>query len=271
MPPPVPPAPITILLTKPSGVTYTLPAAPTYRKMTPTLPPLPDTSLLSASPIFMVRTPRSRPKRREGLPAHVPRRSTSSGSLTSVASVGSSASSSSSSASSNSSTSTSTIGEVELNVSVPIVPRRRWWAAEANPEGTSSSARTPYGSSPPRGSSAHLSNSADSVDPAIPQPFLSEPQSSSDKASTDESSNVDSSQDESSNADDMETVAADVTEETNEQSKFSRPRPRRRQRPSLTGTPRLAPITEAGVLEPLITVVPFSVGLGSGTYRRSKL
>lgn len=63
-------SPITILLTEPSGVTtYPVPAA--CRRLAPVPPPRPDPSLLSA-PVLMVRTPRSRPKRREALPAHVP-------------------------------------------------------------------------------------------------------------------------------------------------------------------------------------------------------
>lgn len=62
---------ITILLTQPSGTT--LPAPTSHRRMTPIIPPSPDASILHAPQVLMVRTPRSRPKRRESLPAHVPR------------------------------------------------------------------------------------------------------------------------------------------------------------------------------------------------------
>lgn len=62
----------TILLTTTSGLTTTLPSPPPYKRMTPVLPPAPDMGLLHAPQVLMVRTPRSRPKRRESLPAHVP-------------------------------------------------------------------------------------------------------------------------------------------------------------------------------------------------------
>lgn len=70
-----PMSPITILLTQPSGDTFALPPPNTtsYKRMTPVLQPSPDASLLHAPQVLMVRTPRSRPKRRESLPAHVPR------------------------------------------------------------------------------------------------------------------------------------------------------------------------------------------------------
>lgn len=78
----------TILLTTTSGHTLTPPSPPPYKRMTPVLPPAPDTGLLHAPQVLMVRTPRSRPKRRESLPAHVPARPSSPNGRTSEAQRG---------------------------------------------------------------------------------------------------------------------------------------------------------------------------------------